>query len=62
MSETPFKVGDWTVWRDSPEFGCTDNPSYDWMANKINNQGHKVLTLQENDLTVLIEGIRNADA
>ena len=32
-------VGQWQVWQDSPEYGCTDNPSYNWYANRYVN-GH----------------------
>lgn len=57
--EDPIKQGDWTVWRDCPEFGCTDNPSYDWFARKSKN-GHGVLTVSHPDLTTLLESIKDA--
>lgn len=29
----------WTIWQDSPEYGCDDNPSYKWYA-KYSMYGH----------------------
>lgn len=28
------------VWQDSPEYGCTDNPSYKWYAENPIGDGH----------------------
>lgn len=32
-------IGNWRITQDSPEYGCTDNPSYDWYATEYRN-GH----------------------
>lgn len=34
-----IKIGNWDVYRDSPEFGCSDNPSFKWFAMEYIN-GH----------------------
>lgn len=30
---------EWKIHQDSPEFGCDDNPSYEWYVNEYRN-GH----------------------
>lgn len=32
-------IGNWRVHQDSPEYGCDDNPSYEWFANEY-VEGH----------------------
>lgn len=39
MMEKPWYIGNWRIWQDSPEYGCTDNPSYEWLAAESIN-GH----------------------
>lgn len=36
---TPWIIGNWRITQDSPEYGCDDNPSYEWFANEYVN-GH----------------------
>jgi hypothetical protein len=36
---TPWIIGNWTITQDSPEYGCDDNPSYEWFANEY-KEGH----------------------
>ena len=31
-----------TIWQDSPEYGCTDNPSYKWFSRTAQSNGHIV--------------------
>lgn len=35
----PWEIGNWQIWQDSPEYGCTDNPSFQWFAHEYKN-GH----------------------
>ena len=32
-------IGNWRITQDSPEYGCDDNPSFDWFAIEYRN-GH----------------------
>lgn len=34
-----FYIGEWRIWQDSPDYGCTDNPSYEWFARQVSD-GH----------------------
>lgn len=27
-------MANWTIWQDSPEYGCNDNPSYEYFAQR----------------------------
>lgn len=31
----------WEIWQGSPEYGCDDNPSYEWFCCKVED-GHIV--------------------
>ncbi len=33
------EIGNWSIYQDSPAYGCDDNPSYEWFANEYVN-GH----------------------
>lgn len=33
----------WTIWQDSPAYGCNDHPSFKWYARRSVN-GHVVQT------------------
>lgn len=34
-TEKPWIIGNWKIWQDAPEYGCTDNPSYKWHAHEF---------------------------
>lgn len=34
-----WHIGNFRIWQDSPEYGCTDSPSYKWFASESIN-GH----------------------
>lgn len=36
--------GEWHIWQDSPAYGCDDNPSFQWFANRVED-GHIVETV-----------------
>lgn len=33
-------IGNWRVYQDAPDYGCSDNPSLDWFAYEIASNGH----------------------
>lgn len=35
----------WTIYQDSPLYGCDDNPSYRWYAYKTEANGHILETV-----------------
>lgn len=43
----------WRIWQDSPEYGCDDNPSYDWYAQRSVDghivETHRCKTFEEAD-------------
>lgn len=49
--------GNWEVWQDAPEYGCTDNPSYDWLAMEYRNGHWTGRTAVSKSLSGLLEKI-----
>lgn len=54
------QIGNWSIYQDAPEYGCTDNPSYEWFANEYINGHWTGRTLRNADRAALETEVRGA--